>query len=55
MAYGALVHNQTRYRRLLGAARLAGYTYMRIWGGGNIEVRVMTMSLVPPYSLHTTY
>jgi hypothetical protein len=31
MAYGALVHDQKRYRRLLRAAQLAGYTYMRIW------------------------
>ena len=37
MACGALVYNHSRYRRLLGAAKLAGYTYMRVWGGGNIE------------------
>ena len=37
MAYGALVHDQERYRRILRSAKLAGYTYMRIWGGGNVE------------------
>jgi hypothetical protein len=31
MAYGLLVQDQQRYRRLLRAAQLAGYTYMRIW------------------------
>lgn len=31
MAYGVLVQDQQRYRRLLRAAQLAGYTYMRIW------------------------
>ena len=31
MAYGALVHDQERYRRILRSAKLAGYTYRRIW------------------------
>ena len=38
MAYGALVADARRYRRLLNAAKLVGYTFLRIWGGGNIEV-----------------
>ena len=35
--YGRGVRNKGRLRAMLSLAKFAGYTFMRVWGGGLIE------------------
>eukprot|EP00947_MAST-08B_sp_MAST-8B-sp1_P002396 g2396.t1 len=37
MFFGALVKDRARFRALVAMARIAGYTFMRVWGGGLVE------------------
>ena len=37
LAYGRLVADRPRFRRLLAMAKAAGFTFLRVWGGGVVE------------------